>query len=76
RSPRLAEAFGEAQVGAGGEEKIRRAQNKKMRRKLFCWVAIRQLAENGGGAKLQFRSKKVRAKFRISHKLKLPTKYF
>ncbi|MDP2767558.1 MAG: hypothetical protein Q8O41_08940, partial [Candidatus Methanoperedens sp.] len=31
------------------------------KRKLFCGVAIRQLAESGGGAEHQFRSKKVRA---------------
>ena len=42
--------------------KNRARANQKMRRKLFC----------GGGAKRQFRSKKFRAKFRISHITILP----
>jgi hypothetical protein len=46
-------------------EKIGRAQNIKLRRKLFCGTVSEA---NGGGAERQFRSKKVRAKFRISHK--------
>jgi len=45
RSPRLAEAVGEAQVGAGGEEKIWRAQNKKCRESF----SARQTAVIGGG---------------------------
>jgi len=36
-----------------------------MRRKLFCGTASET---SGGGAERQFRSKKVRAKFRISHR--------
>ncbi|OQX01063.1 hypothetical protein BWK69_00020 [Candidatus Parcubacteria bacterium A4] len=45
--------------------KRNRAQNKKLRRKLFCGVAIRQLAESGGRAERQssqsgFSSKNVR----------------
>ncbi|TSC94737.1 MAG: hypothetical protein CEN87_271, partial [Parcubacteria group bacterium Licking1014_1] len=47
------------------EEKIWRAQNKKLRRKLFCGTASEA---SGGGAERQFRSKKFRAKFRISQK--------
>jgi len=50
------------------EEKIGGAQNKKLRRKLFCGTASEA---SGGGAKRQFRSKKVRAKFRISHQSQL-----
>ena len=46
------------------EEKIGRAQNIKLRRKLFCGTASKA---SGGGAERQFRSKKFRAKFRISH---------
>jgi len=46
------------------EEKIGCAQNKKLRRKLFCGTASEA---SGGGAERQFRSKKFRAKFRISH---------
>jgi hypothetical protein len=46
------------------EEKIGRAQNKKLRRKLFCGTASEA---SSGGAERQFRSKKFRAKFRISH---------
>ena len=50
------------------EEKIGRAQNKKLRRKLFCGTASEA---SGGGAERQFRSKKFRAKFRISHQQEL-----
>jgi len=50
------------------KEKIERAQNKKLRRKLFCGTASEA---SGGGAKRQFRSKKFRAKFRISHQSQL-----
>ena len=50
------------------EEKIGRAQNKKLRRKLFCGTASEA---SGGGAERQFRSKKFRAKFRISHQSQL-----
>ena len=46
------------------EKKTGRAQNKKLRRKLFCGTASEA---SGGGAERQFRSKKFRAKFRISH---------
>ena len=47
------------------EEKIGRAQNKKYRENFFAgWRA----SASGGGAERQFRSKKFRAKFRISHK--------
>ena len=46
------------------KEKIGGAQNKKLRRKLFCGTASEA---SGGGAERQFRSKKFRAKFRISH---------
>jgi len=45
------------------EEKNRRAQ-KKSRENFFAgWQAL----ASGGGAERQFLSKKVRAKFRISH---------
>ena len=50
------------------EEKIGRAQNKKLRRKLFCGTASEA---SGGGAERQFRSKKFRAKCRISHQSQL-----
>ena len=50
------------------EEKIRRAQNKKCEENFFAgWRAL----ASGGGAERQFRSKKVRAKFRISHQSQL-----
>jgi len=39
-----------------------------LRRKLFCGTASEA---SGGGAERQFRSKKVRAKFRISHQSQL-----
>ena len=46
------------------EEKIGRAQIKKCRENFFAgWRA----SASGGGAERQFRSKKFRAKFRISH---------
>jgi hypothetical protein len=50
------------------EEKNGRAQNKKLRRKLFCGIASEA---SGGGAERQFRSKKFRAKFKISHQSQL-----
>jgi len=50
------------------EEKIGRAQNKKCRENFFA--GLRALA-SGGGAERQFRSKKFRAKFRISHQSQL-----
>src|SRR3989344_4882490 len=47
------------------EKKIGRAQNKKYRENFFAgWRA----SASGGGAERQFRSKKFRAKFRISQK--------
>jgi len=50
------------------EEKIRRAQIKKCRENFFAgWRA----SASGGGAERQFRSKKFRAKFRISHQSQL-----
>ncbi|MDD5627406.1 MAG: hypothetical protein PHW01_05370, partial [Patescibacteria group bacterium] len=50
------------------EEKIGRAQNKKCRENFFAgWRAL----ASGGGAERQFRSKKFRAKFRISHQSQL-----
>ena len=49
-------------LGAGGEEKIGRAQNEKS--KEYFSVVWRVVASDGG-AKRQFRSKKVRAKCRI-----------
>ncbi|MEK7664277.1 MAG: hypothetical protein AAB340_02475, partial [Patescibacteria group bacterium] len=56
-------------LGAGGEEKIGRAQIRKNEENFF--VGWRALA-SGGGAGQSFRSKWVRAKFRIEHsKLKL-----
>jgi len=46
------------------EEKIGRAQIKKCEENFFAgWRA----SASGGGAEHQFRSKKFRAKFRISH---------
>jgi len=53
------------------EEKIGGAQNKKLRRKLFCGTASEA---SGGGAERQFRSKKFRAKFRIFHNRKYPAR--
>ena len=50
------------------EEKIGRAQNKKCKENFFAgWQAL----ASGGGAERQFRSKKFRAKFRISHQSQL-----
>ena len=50
------------------EEKIGRAQIKKCRENFFAgWRA----SASGGGAERQFRSKKFRAKFRISHQSQL-----
>jgi len=46
------------------EEKISRAQKKKCEQNFS--LVVRVLA-SGGGAERQFRSKKFRAKFRISH---------
>ena len=46
--------------------KNRARANQEMRRKLFCGTASEA---SGGGAERQFRSKKFRAKFRISHQL-------
>jgi len=49
------------------EEKIGRAQIKKWEENFFAgWRAL----ASGGGAERQFRSKKFRAKFRISHQFK------
>jgi len=49
------------------EEKIGRAQIKKCEENFFAgWRAL----ASGGGAERQFRSKKFRAKFRISHHTK------
>src|SRR3989344_8623390 len=46
------------------EEKIRRAQNQKCKQNFFAgWRA----SASSGGAERQFRSKKFRVKFRISH---------
>jgi len=51
-------------LGAGGEEKIGGAQIKKCKENFsLAW----QASASGGGAERQFRSKKFRAKFRISH---------
>jgi len=51
-------------LGAGGEEKIGRAQNKKCEENFFAgWRAL----ASGGGAERQFRSKWVRTLFKISH---------
>jgi len=44
--------------------KIGRAQNKKCEENFFAGL---RASASGGGAERQFRSKKVRAKFRISH---------
>jgi len=50
------------------EEKIGRAQIKKWEENFFAgWRAL----ASGGGAERQFRSKKFRAKFRISHQSQL-----
>jgi len=50
------------------EGKIGRAQIKKCEENFFAgWRAL----ASGGGAERQFRSKKVRAKFRISHQSQL-----
>ncbi|PIR82895.1 hypothetical protein COU19_03380, partial [Candidatus Kaiserbacteria bacterium CG10_big_fil_rev_8_21_14_0_10_56_12] len=50
------------------EEKIGRAQNKKCEENFFVgWRA----SASGGGAERQFLSKKFRAKFRISHSIRL-----
>ena len=55
-------------LGAGGEEKIGCAQIKKCRENFFAgWRASASV----GGAERQFRSKKFRAKFRISHQSQL-----
>ena len=48
------------------EEKIRRAQNQKCRENFFAGLRV---VASGGGAERQFRSKKFRAKFRISHQM-------
>jgi hypothetical protein len=57
------------------EEKIGRAQIKKCEENFFAgWRA----SASGGGAERQFRSKKFRAKFRISHHSEIqqnPKKY-
>ena len=51
-------------LGAGEEEKNRRAQIRKSEENFFAgWRAL----ASGGEAERQFRSKKFRAKFRISH---------
>ena len=53
-------------LGAGGEEKIGRAQNQKCEENFFAgWRAL----ASGGGAERQFRSKKVRAFSNKGHKL-------
>ena len=50
------------------EEKIGRAQIKKCEENFFAgWRAL----ASGGGTECQFRSKKFRAKFRISHQSQL-----
>jgi len=50
------------------EEKIGRAQNKKCEENFFAgWRAL----ASGGGAERQFRSKKFRALFKISHQSQL-----
>jgi hypothetical protein len=50
------------------EEKIRRAQNQKSKGNFSARHAS---GASGGGAERQFRSKKFRAKFRISHQSQL-----
>jgi len=50
------------------EDKIGRAQNKKCEENFFAGL---RASASGGGAERQFRSKKFRAKFRISHNSKL-----
>ena len=53
-------------LGAGGEEKIRRTQNQKCEQNFsLVWRAL----ASGGGAVQSFRSKWVRAKFRIEHQM-------